>query len=307
MDALVILGATGTGKSDLALELAGNLGVEIVSVDSRQIYKRIDIGTSKPTRAQRDAVPHHMIDLLELDERINASLFACIVENTIEEIISRDKLPVLVGGSGLYFRAIFEGLFDISLDEEDRAEFAESIKDTATNALYEELCKVDPDSGDRIHPNDRYRISRALEVHNLSGTTLSEHILRHKSSSDTGKRSYLKIGIRLKREELYERIDRRTVFMIENGWVEEVGDLLDSGFSPSCPGLKTLGYPEVISYVQGEIERDMMINTIQRLTRQYAKRQETWFRSEADVTWFDAHGESLAEKVISAVTRGRDV
>ena len=119
------------------------------------------------------------------------------------------------------------------------------------------------------------------------------------------KRDYLKIGIRTEREELYERIDRRTVFMIENGWVEEVEGLLDSGFSPSCPGLQTLGYPEVISYVQGEIERDMMISAIQLLTRQYAKRQETWFRSETDVKWFDAHSESLAAQVIRAITKER--
>jgi tRNA dimethylallyltransferase len=304
MDAVAILGPTASGKSRLGLFLARERGGEIISVDSRQAYAGLDIGTSKPSKSEREAVRHHLIDILDVTQRNNAELYARHAEAAVRQVLSRGKLPVLVGGSGLYFRAIFDGLFAVDLSEVERRRFERTVKGVPTAELHRRLCEVDGTYSARIHRNDRYRIVRALEVCELTGMPLSRHFELHAKES-RAENAYLKIGLTLRRDRLHERIERRTIEMIAGGWIDEVRRLLDSGRDPLCPGLRTLGYPEVISHIRGELGERELIESIQRLTRQYAKRQVTWFRKERDVRWFDADDEELGESVLRLVDDAR--
>lgn len=298
MDCIAILGPTASGKSALAMSIALERNGEIISVDSRQAYRGLDIGTSKPSIEERGLVPHHMVDILDPHEKNSAESYASAARRAIGEIGERGNLPVLVGGSGLYYRAVFEGLFDIELDEADRKSFARSIKGVPTEKLHEELDANDPVAAGRIHPNDRYRIARALEVFELTGIPLSRHFELHARNRRAGF-DFLKIGIDLPRDRLHERINARTEQMISAGWIEEVRELLASGIDPSCPGLRTLGYPEVISFINGEIDMGTLVGTIQKLTRQYAKRQMTWFRKENGVHWLDAEGDDPRRRALA--------
>lgn len=302
MDALVILGPTASGKSILGLQLAKELNGEILSVDSRQAYRHIDIGTAKPTPAERREVPHHLIDILELNERNNAQRFARTAHTVMDEVISRNKLPLLVGGSGLYFRTIFEGLFDIDIEQSHRSRFAAEVREIDTARLYRRLVDVDPESAGRIHPHDRYRVIRALEVYSLTGTPLSAHFRYQRQETRQRERIFVKIGLHLPREELYRRIDERAKAMLASGWIEEVETLLQEGADPKWPGLKTLGYPEVISFLRGTISREEMVETLSRQTRQYAKRQVTWFGKEPGVTWFPVDRHNAFPSVFRFVT-----
>ena len=298
--AIAILGPTGVGKSALGLRIASSLNGEIVSIDSRQAYRHIDIGTAKPSMEEMRAIPHHMIDILELHEKNDAQSYARRASACIEDVRNRGKIPLLVGGSGFYFRAISEGLFHVEIDEAARRNFYESIKDVSTSQLYERLKSVDRKTHGRINQNDRYRISRALEVFELTGIPLSKHFEKQKRESERG-RSFLKIGLSLPREKLYERINERTIAMLEGGWIEEAEVLLKNGAETQWPGLKTLGYPEVISYIKGELSFDELIEKVSRLTRQYAKRQMTWFRKEKEVNWIDAGDEKLLKKALAII------
>ena len=302
MDALVILGPTAVGKSRLGVELALELGGEILSIDSKQAYRDIDIGTAKPGPEERSRVPHHLLDMFELDEKINARLYARRFEDVFEDVVSREKIPVLVGGSGLYFRAIFRGFFHVELDEGERTGFAKSVEDTPTEELHLRLREIDEESAGRIHQNDRYRIVRALEVAELSGVQLSEHFRRQEDEPPLPDVEFLKIGLDLPREDLYARIDGRTERMIEGGWIGEVDDLLRGGADPEWPGLKTLGYPEVVSYLQGGMTMEEMRESISRQTRRYAKRQLTWFRRDPDVTWLEGGFEAAKAAVLDIIT-----
>jgi tRNA dimethylallyltransferase len=304
MDALVILGATAVGKSEVAVAVARRLGGEIVSVDSRQAYRHLDIGTAKPTKEQQQSIPHHMIDILELDETNNAERYARMATTAIDTIRSGGSLPVLVGGSGLYFRAIFKGFFEIDLAHAERRRFAESVEGIPTPELRRRLESADPRAAGRIHPNDRYRIVRALEVFTLSGVTLSEHFERQRSTQP-GLESRIricKIGLTLEREDLRARIRERTAAMMRAGLVEEVRVLLDGGADPDWPGMQTLGYPEVVSFVRGRIDESEMNDRIVRLTGRYAKRQTTWFRKEKGVTWLRADGGDIIHSIVRLAT-----
>lgn len=301
MNTVVIIGPTAVGKSRLALNLAGDVGGEIVSVDSRQAYRKTDIGTAKPSVRERADAPHHLIDILDLDEDNNANRFAGMALIAIADIVERGRLPILVGGSGLYLRAIFRGFFHIELKREERERFALSLQDVPTDELHRRLVSADPESSRRIHPNDRYRIVRALEVYTLSGIPLSEHFERQRTENRSSDTNHLKIGLKLPRKELYRRINERTIRMIEAGWVEEVERLLRDGAHEDWPGLRTLGYPEVISYIKGELTKKRMIGEISKLTRQYAKRQITWFNKEEGVTWLGADDPDTTATVLSLV------
>ena len=297
MDAVAILGPTASGKSGLGMFLAGELGGEIISMDSRQVYRGLDIGTSKPSRRDRDAIRHHLIDILDPNEKNSAESHARMAEEAMTDVNSRGGLPILVGGSGLYWRALFEGLFRVALSEEARGEFERSIRHVPNEELRRRLFEVDEETCRRLHRNDRYRIVRALEVYELTGVPLSEHFERQ-AREKRRSTDYLKIGLAPPRKRLHELIDSRTIEMIGAGWAEEARSLLVAGYDPSCPGLQTIGYPEVIAHVRGETGEEELVETVQALTRRYAKRQMTWFRKEKDVEWFDAEGEPLRESVL---------
>ncbi len=288
MDSILIIGPTAVGKSDLAIRLAMKLDGEIVSIDSRQIYTGLDIGTSKPSEEERLKVPHHLIDIIGLEQKPNAWWFATEAREAIAGIIGRKKIPILVGGSGMYLRAVVDGFFKIDLDPLDRKDFASKIQGMETVELFSRLKVVDEESTRRIHHNDRYRIIRSLEVYELTGTTISEHFrCQRQSSKGTLSLDILKTGLKMERQKLRDKIGNRTLQMFNSGWIKEVDRLLESGAKASWPGMKTLGYPEVISHLGGFTGKDEMINRIITQTRQYAKKQMTWFRKESDVNWID--------------------
>lgn len=300
MDAVAILGPTASGKSMLGMFLAEKMGGEIISIDSRQAYVGLDVGTSKPSLLDRNRIPHHLIDILDPNEKNSAEGHARMARDALADAFSRGKLPVLVGGSGLYWRALFEGLFSIELSEEERAGFEKSVRGVSTEELSQRLLEVDAETGKRLHRNDRYRIVRAIEVYELTGVPLSVHFERQANEQRTST-EYLRIGLDPPRSRLHELIDSRTVGMVGGGWVEEVRSLLEKGYDPSCPGLQTIGYPEVVSHVRGDIDEAELVERIQRLTRQYAKRQMTWFRKERDVHWLDIEEGSLFESALRLV------
>lgn len=301
--AVAILGPTACGKSAAAMRVAARCGGEIVSMDSRQAYRSLDIGTAKPTAEERRAVPHHLIDMLDPSEKSDAATFARLALHAIRDIAARGRLPVLAGGSGLYVRAVCEGLFDIALSPSDRAAFARSVRETPDEELRRRLAAVDPESARRIHPNDRYRIVRALEVHELTGIPLGELVKRRPSAAERSDMRFVRVGLELPRAELHRRVDERTKRMIERGWVGEVRALLEAGADPDWPGMKTLGYPQIVSHILEDVPIDETARRIRELTHQYAKRQITWFKKEPDIVWFRADEGRTLERIVH-IARG---
>ncbi len=281
---IAIVGPTGVGKSEVALFLAENLKGEIINFDSIQFYKDLNIGTAKPGEEERKKVPHHLYDLLDLNEEFNAAKFVNIADSLIEKIFKREKIPILVGGTGLYLRALEYGLFPIEIPTEIRNKIRmEAEKNLET--LYEELKKLDPEYAKKISPRDKVRITRALEVIYTSGKPFSEF---HKENPFFKKKRYnlIKIGLNLPRKKLYEKINERVIKMISQGWIEEVKNLLNKGFSPNIKPFKAIGYKYILLHLESKISLEKAIELIQRDTRRYAKRQLTWFKKEPDIYWF---------------------
>ncbi len=299
MNGVVIIGPTAVGKSSLGMMLAERLDGEIISIDSRQIYRGLDIGTAKASAEEQSRVRHHCIDILDITEKSNARWFADHARGAIEYTHTAGRLPILVGGSGMYLRAITHGLFDINLDPAEREDFDIKIADVTALELYSRLKVCDPESADRIHENDRYRIARALEIFELTGMTMSEHIKLQQESGEGGLDDLVRIGLDMDRDDLRSRIAERTGEMFAAGWPEEAAAILDAGADVRCPGLQTLGYPETIEYLRGEKSRDEAVGMIATLTSQYAKRQMTWFRKEPDVRWQDAGDTGVFEAVLN--------
>jgi len=281
---VAIVGPTGVGKSELAVFLGEKLNGEIINFDSIQFYKELNIGTAKPSEEERKRVPHHLYDLLSLDEEFNAAKFVEIADKLIKEIWERGKVPILVGGTGLYLRALEYGLFPIEIPKDIREKIrAEAEKDLPS--LYEKLKNLDPEYAKKISPRDKVRITRALEVIYVSGKPFSEF---HKENPFFGEKRYniIKIGLNLPRKELYQKINLRVLKMIESGWIDEVKTLLEKGYSPELKPFKAIGYKYIIKYLEGKLSLEATIKLIQRDTRRYAKRQLTWFKKEPDIHWF---------------------
>jgi tRNA dimethylallyltransferase len=279
---LVIGGPTGSGKTDLAVRIAEEIGGEIVNADSMQIYRGFDIGTAKPTPEERARVPHHLIDIVWPDYNFTASDFREAAAAAIEDITARGKKAIVVGGTGLYIRALLDGLVDSPTgDPELRLQFAE----IPGEELLRRLAEVDPETASRLHPNDRVRLIRALEVYSQTGRPISAYRSEHGFSG-----SYydaLKIAIRVERQELYRRLERRVDDMLEHGLVAEVQSLLDHGYSSNLKAMRSIGYKEITAYLAGEISLDQAVALIKRDTRRYAKRQMTWFSKENDIYWLE--------------------
>jgi tRNA dimethylallyltransferase len=286
---LAIIGATATGKSALAMALAERLGGEIVNADALQVYRGFDIGTAKPGPEEQARVPHHLIDILDPHERYSAGEFVRRAEAAIREIQGRGRLPIVVGGSGLYLRALFEGISPIPVaDPEVRQRLRERLGEGGEGlpALYEELRVLDPSTAERLPAGDTQRILRALEVALVSGKPLSAWI----SCQPFGAQriAATRIGLTLPRAILYDRIAGRVARMVEKGWIEEVAGLLAKGVIPDSPAFQAIGYRQIVLYCEGKWSLDRAIEETVKATRRFAKRQETWFRKEPDVTWFSA-------------------
>ncbi|MGB9681993.1 MAG: tRNA (adenosine(37)-N6)-dimethylallyltransferase MiaA [bacterium] len=279
---IVIGGPTASGKSQLALEWASRLEGEIVSSDSRQVYKFMDIGTAKPTLEERAYVPHHLLDIIYPDQTMSAGEYQKLARNTIKGVYNRGKIPFIVGGTGLYIRATIRDIeFPPKVDEIIRSKIREMIRERGLDVLYKELYHIDPISAAKIMPTDEVRITRALEVYYGTGRTMSSY---HKGiEKDYPEYEITYIVLNPPRDVLYRRIEERVDRMIELGLIEETKDILDMGFSPELPSLQTLGYREIIKYLKGIYSLDEAIDEIKKETRHYAKRQLTWFRNEVRV------------------------
>jgi len=282
---IVIVGPTGSGKSELAVRLAERFDGEIVNADSMQVYRGLNIGTAKPSRESMQNIPHHLFDIVEPDEEYTAAIYSRAAKEIILDICSRGKTAVVVGGTGLYIRALLSGLVDVpGADDAARSEYNEIAERYGNEQLLEVLRKIDPEAAARIHPNNRLRVIRALEVFRQTGRTISafqdEHGFTLKWCNS------LKIGINVERSELYERINARVDQMIAEGFVAEVESLLSQGYSPSLKSLSSIGYREICDYLAGRHALSEAIGQIKQSSRRYAKRQLTWFKSDPEVSWF---------------------
>lgn len=283
---LIICGPTASGKSDLALKLARELDAEIVNADSMQVYHGLDIGTAKPTLEQRAEIPHHLIDVVAPDESFSAADFAGAADAAIREIAARGKRVIVVGGTGLYIRALLKGLVDSpGGGGEIRAALQEEAARVGNRAMLEKLRLVDPELAAGLHPNNLVRIIRALEVQQSTGIPLSRYQKEHAFSE----RRYdsLQIGIRTERAELYRSIEQRVERMLADGLLKEVSGLLAAGFGRELKAMRSIGYKESAAYLQGELSLEETANLIKRDTRHYAKRQLTWFKADPDILWFE--------------------
>jgi tRNA dimethylallyltransferase len=289
---LAVVGPTASGKTELGLQLALEQNGEIISVDSRQVYKFLSIGTAKPKGHWVDdhyivnGIPYGLADIWDPGQPFTAAEFVRLAQPRIAEIQSRGKRPILVGGTGLYFKALFEGL--AALPERDdtlRAELRAFAESHGRPALHAELVKVDPEAATAIPPNNIQRVIRALEVHRLTGKPISRWHQEHQDTQKTRPLNVEWVGIALPREELNKRIQRRAEQMLDEGLIEETHALLQRGYTPGCPALTGLGYPRVIAHIQGTLSRADLLKMLIQDTRQYAKRQMTWFRHQAHVQW----------------------
>lgn len=283
----VILGPTAVGKTAVGISVAEALNGEIISADSRQIYRGMTIGTAKPSKEELGRVRHHLIDILEPDELFSAGEFVRRAMAAIEDIISRGKLPIVAGGAGLYIRALTKGIFDgESSDDDIRAELQRRYDKNGGENMMAQLRKIDPEYADKVHQNDKKKLVRALEIYHTTGMTITE-LSRVQGN---GWIEPISVGLELQREALYERINRRVEAMIEAGLIEEVEDLRKLGYGKDLNSMNSPGYKEVSDYLDGKIDEYEMVESIKRNTRRYAKRQITWFKKEEGVRWVDVSG-----------------
>ena len=284
---VVICGPTAVGKTALALDLAEACGGEIISADSRQVYRLMDIGTAKPTTAEQQRVKHHLIDIAWPDEEFHAARFVTLAREAVDVICRRTGRPFLVGGTGLYIRALTAGLLQApAADPELRRQLHTRAAQEGRCALHAELAAVDPVSAARLHPNDLVRIVRALEVHRQSGRSLAALQDEHAFSGQPYR--ILKIGMDLERDELYRRIDRRAEAMFAQGLPEEAETLLQAGYEPALKALQTIGYRQAFAMLRGEMTRDDALADLKQATRRYAKQQLTWFRKDKSIIWLES-------------------
>jgi len=287
---LAIVGATSTGKSELGMALAEELGGEIVNADALQAYRGLDIGTAKPGPAERERVPHHLVDILEPHEVYSAGEFARRARMAIAEIQGRGGTPIVVGGSGFYLRALFEGLSPLpSGNHETRQALRERLEAEGLGALRAELERLDPKTAARLTAGDTQRTLRALEVALATGRPLSSWVEEQPlGTQGIAGIEVIRVGLTLPRGILYDRIAGRVARMMEAGWIGEVAGLLQQGLSPRLPAFQAIGYRQLVRHLEGDGSLEQAVAEIVRETRRFAKRQETWFRKEPDVTWFSA-------------------
>ena len=296
---IVILGPTAVGKTRISIDLAYRMAGEVVSADSRLFYRGMDIGTAKPTSEERASVPHHLIDVVDPREEWNLAIFRAEATRSIAEIHERGNLPFVVGGTGQYITALIEGWEPPPRAEDSsyREQLEKEHEEFGSNTLHEKLMSIDPETGHRIDPRNVRRVIRALEIYHVTGQRPSD--MRVKSPPDY---AILKIGISLPRDELYERIDDRIDDMIANGWVEEVQGLLELEVPIEAPSMSAIGYPQLASYLQGEISLDDVLIEIRRISRQFVRRQANWFKSSDPTIYWYLNEPGVVDRIEAQIT-----
>lgn len=293
---IAIVGPTASGKSGLAMALAGALDAELINADALQVYRGFDLGTAKPSAADLAAVPHHLIDVLDPGDRYSAGRFAALARAALDEIQGRGRRGILVGGSGLYLRALLDGMGPLPVVAPSiEAELGARLERDGLAPLRQELERVDPVTAGRLAPGDTQRTLRALGVARSSGRPLSEWIARQPYGEVTI--DAVRVGLTLDRALLYDRIARRVEEMLAAGWLREIRSLLDSGLDPSLPAFQAIGYRQLASHVRGESTLGEAIEATVRATRRYARRQLTWFRRDSRIRWFEATDPELVDQV----------
>lgn len=281
---IVICGPTALGKTSISIDLAKIFYGEVINADSMQIYRYMDIGTAKPTPEEQAAVAHHMVDIINPDEPFDARQYALMAQEKIKQLHIKGVIPLIVGGTGLYIKALVHGLFNLGpLDAYVRDKLIQKANVQGSNFLHKQLMGCDPYAAQRIHPNDTYRIIRALEIYETTGKPISKLHREHKFS-DTPY-NVLKIGLIMARDLLYDRINKRVDVMIEAGFVDEVKWLIKEGYSTDLKSMRSIGYRHMVDFIQGNSSWSEALGIFKRDTRRYAKRQLTWFKADAEILW----------------------
>jgi len=281
---IVICGPTGVGKTAVGVELAGHFNGQIIGADSMQVYRHMDIGTAKPTAEEQARVAHHMIDIIGPDEPFDAARYAELAGTKIFELDRQEVTPFVVGGTGLYIKALLHGLFEAEVFDADvRRRLKQEADAQGIESLHERLRRLDPESAERLHPNDRYRILRALEVVETTGKPISRYHREHGFSEQPFEA--LKIALSMDRKALYARINQRVDAMIAAGFLEEVKRLLARGYSGNLKSMQSIGYRHMLDFIQGRSSREACVRTLKRDHRRYAKRQLTWFKADPQIIW----------------------
>ena len=298
---IAVVGPTASGKTALSVALAKALGGEVLSCDSMQIYRDMDIGTAKPTAEEQEGVPHHLIDIAAADEPFSCAEYAALAKEKVAEVLSRGKLPIFCGGTGLYLDGVLRGGSSYEKTETDptyRAELERMATEQGAHAVHAMLAAIDPEAAQATHPNNVKRVIRALEIYHTTGVTKTE--LDRRSTETESDYDAMVLGIRFSdTEALYHRINLRVNMMIEQGLVEECRRLMAAGvFERSATAAQAIGYKELFPYLRGELPLETCVETLKMATRRYAKRQMTWFRMHGNVQWIDRDGNTTAEKML---------
>lgn len=297
---IIIVGPTAVGKTDISIEIAKILKGEIISADSMQIYKYLDIGSAKPTKEEMKDIPHYLIDEIDPRTKFSVSNYKEMAKKYIEDIIERKKVPIVAGGTGLYINSLIYKMdfSNTSSDPKLRKSLEKDLKEYGNSYLYNKLKEVDQEAASRIHPNNAKRVIRALEIYYNTGNKVKDF------SSDIEKNNeynYILIGLNRNRKELYERINKRVDIMFDNGLINEVKELVNLGLDENDTSMKGIGYKEVIGYLKGEYDLETTKELIKRNTRRYAKRQLTWFRRYDNLRWFTIDHNNDINKIVNNI------
>lgn len=289
---IVVCGPTAMGKTSTAIALAEGFSGEIIGADSMQIYRWMDIGTAKPTPDEKARIPHHMIDIRDPDEHFDAQDYLRLAREVLVDLFERSVTPFVVGGTGFYIKALVHGLFEVEpADADVRNRLHRQINIHGSAFLHRRLSRVDPEAAEHLHPNDTYRIIRALEIFEITGKKMSAYHRAHRFQDNPF--NVLKIGLHMDREQLYMRINHRVDAMIAAGFLEEVQKLLAKGYSPDLKSMQAIGYRHMVDFIQGRHSWEETLRTLKRDTRRYAKRQLTWFKADPDMIWY--HPEQIED------------
>lgn len=302
-DLFILAGPTAVGKTEISIKLAKELNGEIISCDSMQIYKEMDIGSAKITEEEMNGVPHYLIDILSPKEEFSVAAFKEKSETIIKDINSREKLPMVVGGTGLYINSlIFNYSFgDTNKDEEYRETLTKIAEEKGKEYVHNMLKDIDIESYNKLYPNDLKRVIRALEIYKVTNKTMSEY-LKEQNIYDIPYNVYYYV-LNMDREKLYERINKRVDIMMEKGLLEEVKALKEKGYTKDMQSMKGIGYKELLSYLEGEISLERAVEMIKQFSRNYAKRQLTWFRKDKRVTWINKDEFKNDEEIIEFIKK----
>lgn len=303
---LAIVGPTAVGKTDVAVHVARQLKGEIISADSMAVYQGLDIGTAKPPHSVRQEIPFHIIDVVPPTELFNAGLFAELGRKAIAECQARGRLPIVAGGTGLYIRALLDGisLCGVPADRDLRRRLLEQVNEVGAPALHRELATIDPEWAAKIHPNDAVRIVRCLEVYRLTGLTMSE--IARREAEAARPIPAIQFGLRMPMALLDLRINARVEAMFQAGWISEVAQLLASGVPEDAPGMRALGYRDIVAYLRGNLTWHECVDRVKKSTRRYARRQMTWFRADHRIQWIDVTNQTPEQTAAQIVAMCKD-